>query len=53
MTGRYARLIAVAILIAAFSASISAQQETVDELRAKAEDRFVVTVVLPFSEVRE
>ena len=27
MTGRYARLIAVAILIAAFSASISAQME--------------------------
>ena len=37
MTWRAPRLIAVAILIAAFSAPISAQQETVTEVRAKAE----------------
>ena len=36
MTRRYTHLIAVAVLIAAFRAPISAQQETVDELRAKA-----------------
>ncbi len=37
MTRRYAHLIAVAVLIAAFSASIFAQQETVAEVRAKAD----------------
>ena len=41
MTRRYARLIAAAIFIAAFSASISAQQETVAEVRAKAEQGVV------------
>ena len=39
MTRRYARLIAAAILIAAFSAPISAQRETVAEVRAKAAQR--------------
>ena len=37
MTRRYARLIAVAMLVTACSAPISAQQETVAEVRAKAE----------------
>ena len=37
MTRRYTHLIAVAILATAFSAPISAQQETVAELRARAE----------------
>ncbi len=37
MTRHYTHLIAVAIFIAAFSASISAQQESIDELRARAE----------------
>ena len=37
MTRRYTHLIAVSILATAFSAPISAQQETVAEVRAKAE----------------
>ena len=37
MTRRYTHLIAVAILIAAFSASFAERSETVDELRARAE----------------
>ena len=37
MTRRYAYLFAVAILATAFSAPISAQQESLDELRARAE----------------
>ena len=39
MTRRYTHLIAVSILATAFSAPISAQQETVAEVRAKAEQR--------------
>ena len=37
MTHHHARLIAVAILIAASSASFAERSETVDELRARAE----------------
>ena len=37
MTRRYARLIAVAMLVAACSAPIFAQQESIEEIRAKAE----------------
>ena len=37
MTRRYTHLIAVSILATAFSASMSAQQETVAEVRAQAE----------------
>ena len=37
MTRRYAHLIAVAILIAAFSVRVFAQQEALEELRARAE----------------
>ena len=37
MTRRYARIIAVAVAITAFSTQFFAQQETVAELRARAE----------------
>ena len=37
MTGCYTRLIAVSVAIAAFSASIYAQQETVTEMRTKVD----------------
>jgi hypothetical protein len=37
MTRRIAKFLSVAILVAAFSASISAQQESIEELRARAE----------------